>query len=65
MVSSDPADPSIAANPISPQASMGEPPYFLSCLACKWDSKVVGITFDKPTGLAGKLALIHLLFECC
>jgi len=53
VVPSDASDPSVAANPTSPQASIGEPPYFLSCLSCRWDSKVVGITFDKPTGLAG------------
>lgn len=57
VVPSDPADPSVTDNPLTPQASIGEPPYFLSCLACKWDSKVVGITFDKPTGLAGRFTL--------
>jgi dynactin 4 len=33
--------------------SAGEPPFFLYCNHCRWDSAEVGITFEKPTGLAG------------
>lgn len=32
--------------------SAADPPYWLWCQACKWDSKQVGITFERPTGLA-------------
>ncbi|KAL8279040.1 hypothetical protein RQP46_008498 [Phenoliferia psychrophenolica] len=52
VVSSDP-DPSLPLS--SAAASAGEPPYYLSCTFCRWDSKEVGITFDKPTGLALQL----------
>lgn len=34
--------------------SLGDPPFFLYCNYCRWDSAEVGITFDKPTGLARK-----------
>lgn len=34
---------------------MGENPYYLSCQACRWDSKIVSITFEKPTGIAAQL----------
>lgn len=33
--------------------ALGEPPFFLYCNHCRWDSAEVGITFEKPTGLAG------------
>lgn len=49
VVASDP-DPSIPLS--SAAASVGEPPYLLSCNFCGWDSKQVGMTFEKPTGLA-------------
>ncbi|GAA5915649.1 uncharacterized protein JCM6883_000705 [Sporobolomyces salmoneus] len=52
VVASDP-DPSIPLNTAA--ASVGVPPYFLSCTFCGWDSKEVGITFEKPTGLALQL----------
>ncbi|KAL0960780.1 hypothetical protein HGRIS_005801 [Hohenbuehelia grisea] len=34
---------------------VGEPPFFLYCNHCRWDSAEVGITFEKPTGLAAQL----------
>lgn len=34
---------------------VGEPPFFLYCNHCRWDSAQVGITFEKPTGLAAQL----------
>lgn len=52
VVASDP-DPSIPLNTAA--ASVGEPPYFLTCTFCGWNSKEVGITFEKPTGLAREL----------
>ncbi|KAI5476409.1 hypothetical protein MNV49_007787 [Pseudohyphozyma bogoriensis] len=52
VVASDP-DPSIPLT--SAAASVGEPPYHLQCSFCRWDSKEVGIEFEKPTGLAGQL----------
>lgn len=33
-------------------SQVGEPPFFLYCNYCRWDSAEVGITFEKPTGLA-------------
>ncbi|KAM0787561.1 hypothetical protein ACM66B_003631 [Microbotryomycetes sp. NB124-2] len=53
VVASDSSDPTLAHT--SAAASAGEPPYFLQCLYCLWDSKQVGITFDKPTGLSQQL----------
>ncbi|KAI0696266.1 dynactin p62 family-domain-containing protein [Cytidiella melzeri] len=35
--------------------TVGEPPFFLYCNHCRWDSAEVGITFEKPTGLAAQL----------
>ncbi|BGP00424.1 hypothetical protein NBRC10513v2_003674 [Rhodotorula toruloides] len=52
VVASDP-DPSLPLNTAA--ASVGEPPYFLTCTFCRWDSKEVGIEFEKPTGLALQL----------
>ncbi|GAA5944772.1 hypothetical protein JCM3775_006495 [Rhodotorula graminis] len=52
VVASDP-DPSLAPNTAA--ASVGEPPYLLACNFCRWDSKQVGITFEKPTGLSLQL----------
>ena len=34
-------------------SAAGEPPFFLYCNHCRWDSAEIGITFEKPTGLAG------------
>jgi len=39
-------------NPKSAQASIGEPPFYLACSACKWDSKEIGLVFEKSTGLS-------------
>ncbi|GAA5981804.1 hypothetical protein JCM10908_004614 [Rhodotorula pacifica] len=52
VVASDP-DPSIPRS--SAAASVGEPPYLLSCNFCGWDSKQIGMMFEKPTGLALQL----------
>ncbi|GAA5901481.1 hypothetical protein JCM6882_006291 [Rhodosporidiobolus microsporus] len=52
VVASDP-DPSLPLNTAA--ASVGDPPYLLACNFCGWDSKQVGITFEKPTGLALQL----------
>lgn len=54
-VASDPPPSSYDNDPKSPQASIGEPPYFLTCTFCRWDSKQVGIFFEKPTFLAQQL----------
>ncbi|PVF97177.1 hypothetical protein CPB86DRAFT_760748 [Serendipita vermifera] len=35
--------------------AVGEPPFFLYCNHCRWDSVDVGITFEKATGLALQL----------
>jgi dynactin 4 len=50
-----PSDPQESADGrISSTASAsGEPPFLLYCNHCRWDSADVGITFEKPTGLAG------------
>ena len=54
VVSSDPPDAddgrTLAGNP----GVVGEPPFFLYCSFCRWDSAEVDITFEKPTGLAGE-----------
>ncbi|CAE6472393.1 unnamed protein product [Rhizoctonia solani] len=34
---------------------VGEPPFILYCSFCRWDSEEVGISFEKPTGLALQL----------
>lgn len=52
VVASDP-DSSLPLNTAG--ASVGEPPYFLTCTFCGWNSKEVGIKFEKPTGLAREL----------
>ncbi len=53
VVPSDP--PEDVDSRMSPIVSttLGEPPFFLYCNHCRWDSAEVGITFEKPTGLAG------------
>jgi dynactin-4 len=45
-------DPLTAAS-----TSVADAPYFLTCSYCLWNSKEVGITFEKPTGLARRFAL--------
>lgn len=40
-----------------PIGSLNEPPFFLYCNHCRWDSAEVGITFEKPTGLAGETSM--------
>jgi len=52
VVPSDPPDTGDGRLPI-PITSLNEPPFFLYCNHCRWDSVGVGITFEKPTGLAG------------
>ncbi|EPQ51097.1 hypothetical protein GLOTRDRAFT_112556 [Gloeophyllum trabeum ATCC 11539] len=57
VVPSDPPDTGDARMhtiPI-PTNAVGEPPFFLYCNHCRWDSAEVGITFEKPTGLAAQL----------
>ncbi|KAG8968472.1 hypothetical protein FRC05_001539 [Tulasnella sp. 425] len=56
VVPSDPPE-EILAQPRPPTAneSIGEPPFFLYCNFCRWDSQEVGIVFEKPTGLALQL----------
>nr|GAT49287.1 predicted protein [Mycena chlorophos] len=54
VVPSDPPDTGDGMAPI-PINSVGEPPFFLYCNHCRWDSAEVGITFEKPTGLAAQL----------
>ncbi|KAI0755205.1 dynactin p62 [Daedaleopsis nitida] len=55
VVPSDP--PENVDSRMSPIVSttLGEPPFFLYCNHCRWDSAEVGITFEKPTGLAAQL----------
>lgn len=52
VVPSDPPDPGDGRSAI-PISTIGEPPFFLYCNHCRWDSAEVNITFEKPTGLAG------------
>ncbi|KAK0202038.1 dynactin p62 family-domain-containing protein [Desarmillaria ectypa] len=54
VVSSDPPDPGDGRLSIT-MSTVGEPPFFLFCNHCRWDSAEVGITFEKPTGLAAQL----------
>jgi dynactin-4 len=35
--------------------AVGEAPFYLYCNFCRWDSGEVGITLEKPTGLAAQL----------
>ncbi len=42
-------------DPIDPVASQGAPPYYLGCSFCRWDSRPIGLVFDKPTGLSLQL----------
>ncbi len=57
VVSSDPPDPGDGRLSI-PVGSVGEPPFFLFCNHCRWDSAELDITFEKPTGLAGVFYII-------
>jgi Dynactin p62 family len=46
------SDPPPDLPPTSQAASVGEPPYYLACNFCKWDSKEINLAFEKPTGLS-------------
>ncbi|KAF9562592.1 dynactin p62 [Agrocybe pediades] len=54
VVPSDPPDTGDSRVSI-PISALNEPPFFLYCNHCRWDSAEVGITFEKPTGLAAQL----------
>ena len=62
VVPSDPPNDGLERSSPIVSTSLGEPPFFLYCNHCRWDSAEVGITFEKPTGLAGTqpLAPSHL-----
>lgn len=62
-VPSDPPDNDDERIPPSINAA-GEPPFFLYCNHCRWDSAEVGITFEKPTGLAGTSSTLTQLIPC-
>ncbi|PPR00431.1 hypothetical protein CVT24_004492 [Panaeolus cyanescens] len=51
VVASDPPSTGDGRAPLS----FNEPPFFLFCNHCRWDSAEIGITFEKPTGLAAQL----------
>lgn len=55
MVPSDPPEPADGTRTPITISAVGEPPFFLYCNHCRWDSVDAGITFDKPTGLALQL----------
>ncbi|KAH7927811.1 hypothetical protein BV22DRAFT_1006265 [Leucogyrophana mollusca] len=55
VVASDPPDEGDGRSSSVPLSTVGEPPFFLYCNHCRWDSAEVGITFEKPTGLAAQL----------
>lgn len=59
VVASDPPDNGERSSPI-PISAVGEPPFFLYCNHCRWDSAEVNMTFEKPTGLAGTFAQEHI-----
>ena len=61
VVPSDPPDTGDSRLAV-PTGSLNEPPFFLYCNHCRWDSAEVGITFEKPTGLAGKLDCILIIY---
>ncbi|KAG1843004.1 dynactin p62 family-domain-containing protein [Suillus subalutaceus] len=54
VVASDPPDGGDGRPSVS-LSNVGEPPFFLYCNHCRWDSAEVGVTFEKPTGLAAQL----------
>lgn len=50
------------ATPSATPASAG--PYFLACNVCRWNSKEINMTFEKPTSLAREYrSLCHLLLN--
>ncbi|KAI0915844.1 hypothetical protein AcV7_007200 [Taiwanofungus camphoratus] len=55
VVPSDPPDDSDSRMSPIVSSTLGEPPFFLYCNHCRWDSAEVGVTFEKPTGLAAQL----------
>ncbi|KAL4245700.1 Dynactin subunit 4 [Abortiporus biennis] len=55
VVASDPPDTEDSRSSPIVISTVGEPPFFLYCNHCRWDSAEVGITFEKPTGLAAQL----------
>ncbi|KAF8583332.1 hypothetical protein K439DRAFT_1617549 [Ramaria rubella] len=55
VVPSDPPESENSHFNSIPVSAIGEPPFFLYCNSCRWDSADVGIVFDKPTGLAVQL----------
>lgn len=58
MSSDPPPNPDPRQPPVI--SAVGEPPFFLYCNFCRWDSAEAGITFDKPTGLARKHHYYHI-----
>lgn len=62
VVPSDP--PEMEDGRSMPVSAVGEPPFFLYCNHCRWDSAEVGITFEKPTGLAGASIYNHPSHSC-
>lgn len=50
-----PSDPPESDRLSVPVTAVGEPPFYLYCNHCRWDSAEVGIVFEKPTGLAAQL----------
>jgi len=59
-----PSDPPDADDGRSNLSTVGEPPFFLYCSYCRWDSAEVGITFEKPTGLAGESRSHGFPYRC-
>ncbi|PCH39894.1 hypothetical protein WOLCODRAFT_136543 [Wolfiporia cocos MD-104 SS10] len=55
VVASDPPEDADARMSPIVSTTLGEPPFFLYCNHCRWDSAEVGIIFEKPTGLAAQL----------
>ncbi|EGN98522.1 hypothetical protein SERLA73DRAFT_169469 [Serpula lacrymans var. lacrymans S7.3] len=55
VVPSDPPDSGDGRLSSIPLSTVGEPPFFLYCNYCRWDSAEIGVTFEKPTGLAAQL----------
>ncbi len=50
-----PSDPPDSDRLSVPASAVGEPPFYLYCNHCRWDSAEIGIVFEKPTGLAAQL----------
>ncbi|KDN52304.1 hypothetical protein K437DRAFT_272521 [Tilletiaria anomala UBC 951] len=38
-----------------PKLAQGEAPFFMSCSFCRWDSKEIGMTFERSSGLSLQL----------